>query len=245
MSVPWVYGRGFFDLQWHFAETVSALSGHSLAFALLHYTNFYIRFGLGRDFNPQHPLWQAYLTGLHETPDPQDWTYRFYLAHQHLPAEPRVTARFGCFAYAVSVHKTLRLHFRHANLAEPSSLGRAYQCQRRAELHALFDHVRAHQPPDLQVQGLSWLYHVPAYRRLFPDAYLASAQTVPARFHSLALWGQFLNRHGGLRDEAVRPFLAHLREQADTEALGACFPLPVLSLSAPLAVFAEAYRADA
>lgn len=244
MAVTPVYAKGFFDLQWHFAETVSALSGCSLASALLKYTNFYIRFGLGRDLNPQHPLWQAYLTGLQEAPEPQEWTYRFYLGRRDAAAEPPVLARFGCFAYAVGADQTLRLHFRHADLSAPSSLGRDHRAQRRAELCALFAHVRAHQPGDLQVKGVSWLYNLQAYRTLFPPAYVASARRLPARFHSLALWGQFLDRRGQLQPEAVRFFLGQLREQAEMGQLHACFPLPLLGVQAPVKAFHTFYAQD-
>ena len=76
------YARVFFDLQLQFAQTVSVLSGQPLARAVLEYTNFYIRFGLGRDFDPAHPGWREYLAGLRATNDTNDrreWTYRFYV----------------------------------------------------------------------------------------------------------------------------------------------------------------------
>jgi hypothetical protein len=44
------YAKEFLDLQLEFAETVSALSGLPLARTVLDYTNFYARFGLGREF---------------------------------------------------------------------------------------------------------------------------------------------------------------------------------------------------
>ena len=64
-----VYAKAFFDLQLQFAHKVTALSGLPLACVLLKYTNLYIRFGLGRDFHPAHPTWQAYLAGLQDTND--------------------------------------------------------------------------------------------------------------------------------------------------------------------------------
>lgn len=50
-----IYAKAFFDLQFQFAEKVAVLSGLPLAEALLKYTNFYVRFGLGRDFDRAHP----------------------------------------------------------------------------------------------------------------------------------------------------------------------------------------------
>ncbi len=83
LADPAPYTKTFFDLQLRFAHTVSALSGLPLARAILEYTNFYIRFGLGREFNPADPAWTEYLAGLQHANDPGDWTYRFHLAHSH------------------------------------------------------------------------------------------------------------------------------------------------------------------
>ena len=58
------YARGFFDLQLRFAERIAALAGLPLSRALLEYTNLYVRFGLGRDFDPAHPGWRDYEAGL-------------------------------------------------------------------------------------------------------------------------------------------------------------------------------------
>ncbi len=45
-----IYAKPFFDLQLEFAHKVTVLSGLPLARALFEYTNFYSRFGSGRDF---------------------------------------------------------------------------------------------------------------------------------------------------------------------------------------------------
>jgi hypothetical protein len=74
------FTKDFFDLQFSFAETVRDLSGESLEVVLLEYTNFYVRFGLGRDFDADHEAWQSYLAGLRGAEDGREWTYRFYLS---------------------------------------------------------------------------------------------------------------------------------------------------------------------
>src|SRR5438552_18921672 len=72
-----IYAKPFFDLQLQFAHKVAALSGLPLARVLFEYTNLYVRFGLGRDFDPAHPIWREYLSGLKDTNDSREWTYRF------------------------------------------------------------------------------------------------------------------------------------------------------------------------
>ena len=55
-----VFAKAFFDLQLLFAEKVRALSGLPLDRVLLEYTNLFVRFGLGREFDAGHETWRAY-----------------------------------------------------------------------------------------------------------------------------------------------------------------------------------------
>ena len=117
------YARGFLALQLRFAETVAEPAGLSLERALLDYTNLYIRFGIGRDFDPAHPRWQGYLAGLRAADSPAEWTYQFYLACPPAPPAPGLVATFGCFAYAHLPDGRVRLHFRNAEPPARSPLG--------------------------------------------------------------------------------------------------------------------------
>src|SRR5262245_2631574 len=109
-----------------------------LSRALFEYTNFYIRFGLGRDFDPDHPGWQAYLTGLRDEVDGPAWTSRYYRS-QHATGSPPVAATFGCFSYARLDDHRIRLHFRNAEGDGRSPLALERKSQRLAELAALFE----------------------------------------------------------------------------------------------------------
>ena len=236
-----VYAKAFFDLQWQFADKVTAISALPLARVLFEYTNLYIRFGCGRDFQAAHPIWQAYLAGLQDTDDAREWTYRFYLTRDEAMAGPPVVATFGCFSYARVPGDRIRLHFHNADTAGHSSLGVACMGQRRADLAALFAHVQRTLPAHVQVVGVSWLYNLEAYRRLFPASYVATARVLRDRFRSMPLWGQFLDRHGGLKEQMTRPFLARLEQQTSVERLHECFPLQVLTVEAPVQEFYAFY----
>lgn len=232
------YSRGFFDLQLRFARQVASLSGQPLERALLDYTNLYIRFGFGRDFDAGHPGWRRYVEGLERAPD---WTWDFYrsLPEEAREAEPPgVIARSGCFACARLADGRLRLHFRNAETSDVSPLAGGRQAARRAELTALFQHVSETASPDTPVIGLSWLYNLPAYRRLFPEAYLAGARPAAPRFRNMPLWGQFLDRHSAVRPQPAALFLERLSRQTGMDGLESCFPLQPLHVEAPLAVFA-------
>jgi hypothetical protein len=212
-----------------------------LARALLEYTNFYIRFGFGRDFDPAHPGWREYLAGLRITNDNLEWTHRFYVARSPAVAPPSVVATFGCFAYARLGNDRIRLHFQNVEADGHSPLGLERRSLRLAELAALFGHVKRTVARPVRVVGASWLYNLDAYRRLFPRSYVATAHVIRHRFQHMPLWGQFVDRHGEIRERTTRQFLARLGRQSSVEGLDRCFPLQVLALEASVLEFYEFY----
>ena len=236
-----IYAKPFFDLQLQFADKVTGLSGLPVARVLLEYTNLYVRFGLGRDFDPAHPTWQAYLAGLEDTDDIRDWTYAFYSTRSDPVAGPPVVATFGCFAYARSGDERIRLHFQNAETDGHSPLAIERVTQRQADLTALFEHVKRTQPQPLRVAGVSWLYNLDAYRRLFPASYVATAHPAGHRFQRMPLWGQFLDRRGAIRANIAREFLARLERQSGLDDLSRCFPLQALAVEAPVQDFYNFY----
>jgi len=86
------FSKEFFDLRIRFASRGAELSGMALEQALLDYTNLYMRFGLGRDFDAGHPIWVDFVTGFLRSADRAEWTYRFFLSHDHHPGPPSVVA---------------------------------------------------------------------------------------------------------------------------------------------------------
>ena len=236
-----IYAKAFFDLQLHFAHKVAILSGLPLARALLDYTNLYIRFGLGRDFDPEHPTWVEYVAGLQDASDAREWTYRVYLRRPDAMAAPGIVATFGCFSYSRLSGDRIRLHFENADTDGPSSLGIERLDQRLADLAALFEHVKrtSHQPT--RVLGASWLYNLDAYCRLFPASYLATAHVITHRFRHMPLWGQFLDRYGEIKENMTRPFLERLERQSSLDSVGQCFQFQVLSLEASVRDFYDFY----
>ena len=234
------YARAFFDLQRRFAGRVAELSGMPLSRALLEYTNLYIRFGLGRDFDPAHPGWREYLAGLGRGDD-GDWTHRFYLAGARDVAPPALVASSGCFSYGRIAGDRVRLHFHDAERDGRSPLGRERVECRLAELAVLFEQMKRAEPRPPRVVGASWLYNLDAYRRLFPPSYLATARVILGRFRHMPLWGQFLDRRGQVKEAIARPFLDRLERHASADGLDECFPFQVLSPEAPAEEFYEFY----
>ena len=148
-----------------------------------------------------------------------------------------MVATFGCFSYALAPNGYIRLHFENIDPDGQSPLSTARCETRLAELRALFDHVKRTQTEVTHAAGVSWLYNLPAYRRLFPESYLATAKIAERRFQNMPLWGQFLDRHGAVRADAAKTFLKRLSHQSEIEHLTDCFPLQPLNLEAPLRDF--------
>jgi len=236
-----IYARAFFDLQFQFAETVSALSGKPLAQTLLDYTNLYIRFAIGRHFDAAHPVWQEYVAGLRHTQDGRAWTHRFYMSRSHAASGPEIVAAFGCFGYAPLGPGRIRLHFENVETNDISPLAAERRAQRLVELGALFAHIKRTVPGPPGVVGASWLYNLEAYRRLFPKSYLATARPLHDRFQRMPLWGQFLSRRGDVKESLAREFLERLGRQSSLEGLDRCFPFQALGLEAPATEFYQFY----
>jgi hypothetical protein len=233
--------RAFYDLQVRFAHAAARLSDMPLASALLDCTNLYVRFGAGRDFDAANPLWQAYLDGLDEhasLADHCEWTWRYVQRCPVHQAAPQIEATFGCFSYAREPHGGVRLHFNANTDDNASPLDITHVDARRNELRQLVHHLldQCGAPDDLLIQGTSWLYNVPAYRRIFPAIYVASAQPV-ARLRALSLWGQFLDRHGSVREHTAARFIERAESEPTFARLVRCFPLQALAVRAPLSAF--------
>ena len=100
------------------------------------------------------------------------------------------------------------------------------------------------QPGVERAAGVSWLYNLPAYRRLFPAPYLTTAEIAPQRFRNMPLRGQFLDRQGTVRRAAATVLLDRLSRQTDMAQIAGCFPLQPLAVEAPLAEFYRFYGID-
>ena len=234
--------RDYWDMQLRFAEAVSRLTGRPLGEAVAVYTNFHRRFGLGVVHGvPDSPEWARYVEPLVEFPSHEarlSWTEAFHRqAADETP--PPGERRFGCFACDPPDEAgTLRLHFSNRDTDGDSPLHVGKLARRRAELRDLVSYVGNAFPAALTVRGGSWLYHLEAYRRLFPPDYVASRRP-PERtlgFQGYSSWGQFLDHHGRVRPGPRSRFLANL-PSLEPHRLGEAFPLPALQVTAPLQSF--------
>jgi hypothetical protein len=241
--------RPYFDAQLRFAEAMAAGLGLRRRDAVAEWTNLHRRFGLGNpDPQAPEPLWTDFLDALEATPDHDArlaLVTRTYVRCRREPILPGHRV-FGCFSYTpperddLAGPGTVRIHFVDRDSADGvGPLGAAKQERRRAELAMLIADLRRRHPSARTILGRSWLYHRYAYRRLFPAAYLETAESVeaPLSFRGGSSWGQF-QRHDGVDADALARFVARLPE-LDAQRPERILPLRPLRVTAPIEVFVE------
>jgi len=111
---------------------------------------------------------------------------------------------------------------------------------RTAELRALFAHVRQHKSDVTRVRGVSWLYNLDAYRRLFPPEYGAAVKlpAFPLHLNGSSTWGQVLDWRQTVKPSVREALLSRLGEMT-VEAPWKVFPLPALVASCHVDRFYE------
>jgi len=243
--------RDYFALQLHFADVVAAKAALPLTEVVEHYTNFYRRFGFGIwPDAPRVPEWDHYKAHL-QTLATHDqrlaWTQTFYaqLPPERLPAGRQ---QFGCFGCdPPDADGRVRIHFTNHDTDGTSPLSRAKMGARRQDLQALFMSVQqTHAEVAHSVLGESWLYHLDAYRRLFPPVYGASrvVQEGHAHLQGQTCWGQFLDHREAVRPVLREQLLANLAK-VDMQRLWEAFPLPTYTVQAPIQAFYALYQVGA
>ncbi|MDP3853872.1 hypothetical protein [Phenylobacterium sp.] len=155
--------------------------------------------------------------------------------------------RFGCFACnnVADADGSVPIHFRNFDTdAAGGPLVRIKLARRRDEMAALVEHILTKCPDAKHVRGRSWLYHLPAYRRVFPPAYVASAEPVEPEarnFQGNSLWGQVIDSEEQLRPDVTDMVMAALPTM-DLARPWTVFPFGLLATRASLEKFVEFYR---
>jgi hypothetical protein len=238
------YPKELFEINFAFAQKIAELSKQPLESVLFDYTLFYRSFNLGRSFDPANPIWLAYLKNLRQSDDIVEFTYKFHLQRQSLTPIGGNTLSFGCFWYEVWPNRNIRIHFDNNDTSGYGPLSKMRLQVRKLELRKMFRHIKDSVEDPTTVIGRTWLYNMVAYRRLFPPIYLETAQVsdLSLAFPRIALWGQFLNNHGLIKEYLVKAFIDCLNKQRDLDSIKHCFPFQVLRLETPIQNFFDFYK---
>jgi hypothetical protein len=222
------WSAGFTELVLHFAERMGDAKQMPMEEALLTSTPLYLNLGLNRSFDGSHPIWQEFVRGFRHTSDPVSWSHDFYAAH----GREYPTTAYGCFSYHFEREtQTIRFHFGNRDPSAFGPLTDERRAARRQELIAMFSDIRRDVPEARAVRGRSWMYHLPAYCRLFPPEYVRSTVPAPPELQFMSLWGQFLDRSWELRVDAASKFRERFMATHVGGELISSFPLSVLALS--------------
>lgn len=238
--------RSYFELQAQFAARAADVENLTLAEAFRLHTAFY---ALARDndagvaparndFDPAHPDWVSFVEALEDGVDPVDYIYEDYLGGDAQEATGR-----ACFEFAYwPEDRLVRIHFsndRNGTALRPSTVE-----DRHRELSEIFHAVAREHPEASTVRGTSWLYHLAAYRRLFPPRFVTALTSAGYPHQFAALWAQFIDRYGVVKPLLAASFLARI-EQARTPAqLDDSFPLDVLAGTADIDVFYDHFGVE-
>jgi hypothetical protein len=238
--------RGFFGLQLHYADVLSAKAGLPLAEAITWHTNLHRLFAYG-NLSKQAPdpeflaLIDTALAG------PATRLDAIITAYAKRPPDPWPADRFPFGRHfaceAPNAEGQVRIHFRNRfNRDAVGPLHASNIPQRRADLGAMFGFVAQRWPETKAIIGGSWLYNTDAYCRLFPAEYGASRTPLvgPRPIHGLSTWGQFLDFHGALKPAVGDKFRRNL-DALDINQPWLSFPYQVLSTNAPFKVFRREY----
>ena len=239
------YAKEFLILQVRFAQKIAEVSDQALENVLMDHTMLRNLFNLRVSHDIPNPLWDEFIEGLCTSDNPEDWTYSFYL--QRMAAAPDASDErrfFGCFSYVYPWRgtKKLRLHFENRETSDHGTLSKTRMTLRKSELSAMFRYIQANHPDVETVRGGSWLYNIHAYLRLFPPDYVKTAKPVGYETQFWALWGQFVARHGSVRQPAATQFLECLDNQKTVEGCLQCFPYQVLRPECSIETFYDFYN---
>ncbi len=233
---------GYFEAQLRLAGRLSELTGAPLGDMAYQHTNLHRRFGLGYALDAPSPVWLAYAAQLEAMPAIAEQVAltqaTFEAAADEILPLPGQTG-FGCFACEPPKDGVVRIHFNNRDTdADGGPLARGKIDRRRADLRALLAHIRLDHPDAATLAGKSWLYHLEAYRRLFPPAYVATRAPVAGPIHlsGTSTWGQMITSDGAIRP-AMRDHLYAALPTLDPDAPWRAFALQPLAVSAPLTTF--------
>lgn len=228
--------QDYFDLQLRFAARYALLAGISLSEGVALSTNLRRRFGLWGSAGEVE--WDGFLRQI-EGGASHPEILRVAMT-RYGSAPRRSPSPFGCFTYDTpDAHGSLRLHFmpeeRHR---QTSPLTLKCLPERRAELRGLFMEVHRLYPNVREVRGLSWLYHLPGYRSLFPKTYVASIRpaTGPLNMTGSSTWGQVVDYRLQLRPGIADRILG-LLSPSTVDAPWLAFPLQPMSAVGPASDF--------
>ncbi len=215
---PFVFGKDIFQLQYDFAKAIQEKTGESFLNIVKERTGILRR----NAFNYAGNEFVSFKDGVTED-NIVDFAYSEYLngldENDLNPPEyhPEGSRSFGCFSHWQEKEgsDTMEIHFQNNEFNKVGPLDKSKIELRRKELHDLLLDIKNKYPWVKNISGLSWLYNLPAYRRLFPASYINNLHPDLYRMQwkrGTTIWGQFIDSEYNLRQPLVEELLRKVKE---------------------------------
>jgi len=231
----------YFSLQLKLAARYSIAADVPFCAAIEHCTNLRRRLNLWGPAGASR--WTAFLAEVRRLGQDDAAALSLCIAWHEARPHQETSRSFGCFSFdPPDSAGTLRLHFMPSEGTQTSPLASPNVDARVRELRALFLHVRRTEGTAACVRGISWLYNLEAYRRLFPPSYSASVRTpwFPLHLNGSSTWGQVLNWRQEVKPtvrDAVLARLPTMKRDAPWEV----FPCKALVATGRIDAFYELF----
>jgi hypothetical protein len=215
---PLVFGKDFFQLQFDFAKAIQEKTSEPLFDVIKAKTGLLRR----KAFNYEDNRFVGFKEGVTEE-NIVDFAYSEYLKdldkNDLEPAEyhPGGSRTFGCFSHFLEKDDsdTIEIHFQNNEFNKVGPLDKSKVELRKKELHDMLIDIKTKYPHVKNISGLSWLYNLTAYRRLFPTSYIGNLEPDYHREQwkrGTTIWGQFFDSEYKLRQPIVEELLRKVRE---------------------------------
>ncbi len=215
---PLVLGKDFFQLQFDFAKAIQEKTGEPLLEIIEGKTGI-LRRNIG---NYDGFKFVSFKNGITEG-NIVDFAYSEYLKNLDKndmePAEyhPEGSRSFGCFSHWLEEDNsdTIEIHFQNNEFNKVGPLDKSKIELRKKELRDLLLDIKTRYPQVKNISGLSWLYNLPAYRRLFPVSYVNNLEPNLYRMQwrrGTTIWGQFIDSEYKLRQPLVEELLRKIKD---------------------------------
>ena len=214
----------------------AALASVPIETAYLECTTWYRQAaGLGREFDAGHPTWRRLVAEVRQAADPDAVVHAAAVRN-----EPEVLPGPVIDWAWEAEDRSVRIQFLGERSRDGHPLARRHLPERRREWRHLVCRAALEHPDAAWLRGRSWLYALEAYRRIFPEVFVAGLEPRETDLQFLACWGQLLDGAWRIRTDVASAFLHAVELAANTGDLETAFPYGMQQSRIPFSVVVAA-----
>ncbi len=247
---PLLLGKEHFELQFAFAKEIATKNNKQLLNVIAERAGWLRSYAF--EFDEKHRIIGP-LPGVTEE-NVLKRAYEGYVndhKDEAVPYHREGETRYGCFSYDMAEDKqALRVHFFNAEFDTVGPLDKTKIAERQHELADMLIDIKRRYPDMQELRGLSWLYNLSSYKRLFPQSYIDNLKinTDPFQWaRGTTIWGQFMDYQYNLKQDLADELIRRVRALPPGANLSSIFDggpplMPPLETHASPADFYEMYN---